>query len=239
MASEQLQSYSVWDRTTRLFHWINFLSILVLIAVGLVIYNSRSFGLSTEGKILAKELHVYAGYVFAINLFWRIIWGFLGNRFARWRAVLPMGKGYGASVKAYVTGEKTSWLGHSPVGRLAVTLLLILLFVQAVTGLLLAGTDIYFPPFGSMIAEWVAADGVDPATLVPYAREMTDPAAYQEMRNFRGPFIETHEIVFFVLLGVIVLHIAAVVWSDIKHGGGIISAMFTGRKVFSEKPEDE
>jgi len=238
MTSETLQTYRVWDRTTRLFHWINFLSILVLIAVGLVIYNSKAFGLSTEGKVFAKELHVYAGYVFAINLFWRLIWGFIGGAYARFGRILPFGKGYGADLKAYRSGEKTAWLGHNPMGRLAVTALLMLLTIQAVTGLVLAGTDIYFPPFGGMIAEWVAAEGVDPATLVPYAREMLDPAAYKDMREFRGPFIETHEIVFFVLAGMIVLHIAAVVWSDIRHGGGIISAMFTGRKAFSEKPAD-
>ncbi|WP_286830932.1 MULTISPECIES: cytochrome b/b6 domain-containing protein [Kordiimonas] len=233
-----MKSYQVWDRTTRLFHWVNFLSILVLIAVGLVIYNGKAFGLSTEGKIFAKEVHVYAGYVFAANLFWRLIWGFIGGTYARFSKILPFGKGYGAHLKAYRSGNKTAWLGHNPMGRLAVTALLLLMTVQAVTGLVLAGTDIYFPPFGGMIAEWVAADGVEPASLVPYAKDMVDAAAYQDMRAFRSPFIDTHEIVFFVLLGLIVLHIAAVVWTEIRHGGGIVSAMFTGRKVFAEKPAD-
>ncbi|SDE36290.1 cytochrome b/b6 domain-containing protein [Kordiimonas lacus] len=233
-----MKSYQVWDRTTRLFHWVNFLSILVLIAVGLVIYNGKAFGLSTEGKIFAKEVHVYAGYVFAANLFWRLIWGFIGGTYARFSKILPFGRGYGAHLKAYRSGNKTAWLGHNPMGRLAVTALLLLMTVQAVTGLVLAGTDIYFPPFGGMIAEWVAADGVEPASLVPYAKDMVDAAAYQDMRAFRSPFIDTHEIVFFALLGLIVLHIAAVVWTEIRHGGGIVSAMFTGRKVFAEKPAD-
>lgn len=238
MAPEGMQSYKVWDRTTRLFHWINFLSILVLIAVGLVIYNSKAFGLSTDGKVFAKELHVYAGYVFAINLLWRLVWGFIGGTYARFGRILPFGKSFGSDLKAYRSGEKTAWLGHNPMGRLAVSALLLVLTVQAVTGLVLAGTDIYFPPFGGMIAEWVAAEGVDPATVVPYAKEMVDAAAYQDMREFRAPFIDTHVIVFFVLLGLIVLHIAAVIWSEVRHGGGIVSAMITGRKVFSKKPAD-
>ena len=59
--------------------------------------------------------------------------------------------------------------------------------VQAVTGLVLAGTDLFYPPIGSWIASWVAAPGIDPATLVPYAPEMYDKAAYEAMRAFRNP----------------------------------------------------
>ena len=40
---------------------------------------------------------------------------------------------------------------------MAVTLLLLLLLLQAGTGLVLAGTDLFFPSFGSQIAAWVAA----------------------------------------------------------------------------------
>ena len=40
------------------------------------------------------------------------------------------------------------------------------------------------------------------------------------------------------MLLAIVVHIGAVVVSDVKEGNGLISAMFSGRKVFSEKPRD-
>jgi len=238
MPAPTITSYSVWDRTTRLFHWVNFLSILVLISAGVVILNAKALGVATEGKILLKTIHVYAGYVFAVNLAWRLVWAFIGGPFARWRALLPFRKGYGASLGAYMSGEKSSYMGHNPLGRLAVTALLIVLVVQAVTGLVLAGTDIYFPPFGGWIAHWVAAPGVDPATLVPYARDMLDMEAYKEMRAFRSPYIETHVVNFYVIIALIVLHVAAVVRAEIKHGGGLVSAMFTGRKALSEPPED-
>jgi len=233
-----LTSYSVWDRTTRVFHWINFLAVLALIGAGVVILNAKAFGVATEGKVLLKTIHVYAGYVFAFNLGWRLVWAFIGGPFARWRALLPFGKGYGAALVAYVSGEKTSYMGHSPLGRLAVAALLIVLIVQAVTGLVLAGTDIYFPPFGSWITAWIAAPGVDPATLVPYAKDMLDADAYKEMRAFRSPYIETHVVNFYIIITLIVLHVAAVVRAEIKHGGSLVSAMFTGRKALSEPPED-
>jgi len=239
MVDKNLREYSVWDRTTRVFHWLNFLTILLLIGFGLVIFNGRALGLSTEGKILLKTLHVYAGYIFALNLFWRLVWGFVGGKYARWRALLPFGKQYIQNMTSYIKGDKTAYLGHNPLGRLAVCALLLALSVQAVTGLVLAGTDLYFPPFGSYIAQWVAAEGVDPATVVPYAKDMVDAAAYQDMRGFRKPYITTHVWTFYILCGLIILHIAAVVWTEIKHGGNLVSALFSGKKTLSEQPVDE
>ncbi len=58
------------------------------------------------------------------------------------------------------------------------------------------------------------------------------------MRAFRGPFIEVHEIVFYVLAALVVLHLAAVVVTELREGGTIVSAMFTGRKILPGRPED-
>jgi cytochrome b len=116
--------------------------------------------------------------------------------------------------------------------------LLTLLTIQAATGLVLAGTDIFFPPFGGWIAEWIAAPGIDPSTIVPYAPEMYDAAAYQEMRDFRAPFILVHETNFFILVTVALLHIISVIVTEIREGGGLISAMFTGKKIIPGTPVD-
>lgn len=234
----KLTEYKVWDRTTRIFHWVNVLAMLVLIAFGVALLNAGALGASNDGKIMLKTIHVYAGYVFAVNLAWRLVWAFIGGPFARWRSVLPGGKGYGAALKAYISGEKTSYLGHNPLGRIAVTVLLIALTVQAVTGLVLAGTDIYYPPFGGMIAEWIAAPGVNPADILPYDRSLVDPEAYSEMRAFRGGYIQTHVNNFYIILSLVVMHIGAVVWTENRHGGSIVSAMFSGKKALKETPED-
>tara|TARA_R110000787_G_scaffold39789_10_gene99397 strand:+ start:521 stop:1180 length:660 start_codon:yes stop_codon:yes gene_type:complete len=211
--------------------------------VGLVILNSSSLGLSNDGKILIKEVHTLIGYVFVLNLFWRFIWAFLGNRYARWHSILPGGKGYKKAVHSYVVafifGRPQQYIGHNPLGRLSVFVLFILLAIQAITGLVLAGTDLFYPPFGGWIAQWVAAPGVNPEALVPYASEMYDAAAYESMRSFRKPFITTHEYNFFALSFVISLHIAAVMLTEVREGGSIISAMFTGRKILGQKPIDE
>lgn len=94
------------------------------------------------------------------------------------------------------------------------------------------------PPFGKAIAARVAADGVDPSQVRANAPETVNPEAYKAMRAQRVPVAATHTNLFFVLLGLIALHIVAVVMTDVKRGGNVISAMFSGRKVLAEPPAD-
>ncbi|MCK9505504.1 MAG: cytochrome b/b6 domain-containing protein [Porticoccaceae bacterium] len=239
----ELKSYPVWDAGTRWFHWITVACVLGLVAVGLVIMNAGSLGITNDGKILLKTVHVWIGYVFAINLLWRFVWAFLGNRHARFSALLPGGTGYMARLRSYVAAffspTPQTYLGHNPAARLAIAALLLLLTLQAVTGLVLAGTDVFMPPFGHWIAQWIAAPGVAPETLVAYTPEMYDQTAYEAMRSFRKPFITVHEYSFYALMIMVVVHIAAVIITDIREGGSIISAMFTGKKILEGKPEDD
>ncbi len=241
---ETIKAYRVWDLTVRLFHWINVLCVMSLIAVGIVILNSKSLGLTNDGKIILKTIHVYVGYVFAVNLGWRFIWGFIGKKHALWKSILPLGKKYRASLAAYIKGEKNNnppnHLGHNPIAKLMVTLLFLLLAVQAITGLVLAGTDLYMPPFGHEIATWVANSGEESKILdiKPYSKVNVDPESYKEMKAFRKPFIKTHVFVFYTLLAAILFHIAGVIFTEVKEKSGLISAMFTGNKFFSKKPVD-
>lgn len=238
----QLQQYVVWDRTTRLFHWINALSIVALIALGTAILNATALGVGDPGKILLKSWHVYVGYVFALNLLWRIVWGFIGGPYARWRSILPFGRGYGAELKAEVSawtsGGSANYIGHTPLGRIAVTVILLVLLVQGATGLILAGTDVYMPPLGRYFAEQVKADGLTADQVKPYAPATVNAEAYKQMRAFRGPVVETHETLFWVILGLIALHVLAVVTTELRHGGTLVSAMITGRKAFHHPPRD-
>jgi len=198
-----------------------------------------------DGKFLLKTIHVYFGYVFAINLAWRIVWGFIGNKFAHWNAILPIGRGYWKSLGEYIAAEKSGkriqYLGHNPIAKLMVALLFMLLTVQATTGLILAGTDLYLPPFGHEIAEWVTGAGEEHdkiANLKPGSKADVDSEAYAEMRKFRKPVITTHVYIFYVLLFTIILHIVAVVVAEIREGSGLVSAMFSGKKTVTEKPVD-
>ena len=237
-----MQTVKAWDRSVRLFHWINVISFLVLVALGTTILNAKTLGISTEGKILLKQWHVWAGYVLVLNLTWRIIWGFFGNQTGRWRRILPFSKRFPNELKADLSarraGKPLVYLGHNPLARIMVTALFALLITQASTGLLLAGTDLYQGPFGSLVASSVVAEGSDPALLKPYDKTHLDTEAYAAMRAWRSPIVETHEWVFFILLGLVCIHILAVVLAEIKEGGGLVSAMITGKKVLPSEPVD-
>jgi Ni/Fe-hydrogenase b-type cytochrome subunit len=236
------QEYPVWDAPTRWFHWINALTVLGLIGSGIVILNDDALGLSASGKVLLKSVHASFGYVMAANLVWRFIWAFFGNRYARWRGILPGGPGYLTALRAYtasfLSGEPEQYIGHNPLARIGVSLLFLLLVIQLATGLVLTGTDLFWPPFGHWFAQWVAAPGIDPAAVQPGASELIDKTSYQAMRTFRRLFVTVHEFAFYVLAVVIVLHLIAVVLTELHEGGSITSAMFTGRKILARKPPD-
>jgi Ni/Fe-hydrogenase 1 B-type cytochrome subunit len=240
--TQQLTAYPVWDRTVRIFHWINVLCVLGLIAIGVAILNSKALGVTDDGKLLLKTVHVYIGYVFAANLTWRIVWGFIGNRYSRWKSILPFNAEHRAQLTAMKEGAKTGklvgFLGHSPIARLMVGLLFVLMSAQAITGLVLAGTDVYMLPFGNIVKESIAIDPTTVDVIKPYSKEGIDDAAYKDMRDVRKPFITVHYYAFWVLLAAILLHLLGVVVSELRERNGLVSAMFTGKKVFADKPFD-
>lgn len=238
-----LRSYRVWDRSQRIFHWINFLAVLTLAALGTLILNADRLEIPDDpGMILLKKTHVLVGYVFVLNLLWRIVWGFVGSPFARWRALLPGGRGFGRRlgefVRGVVAGKAPFYMGHNPLARVFLSLLVVLLLVQAGTGLVLAGTDVFMPPFGGAVRTWVAGDSHDPAAVRPYAPQTVNEEAWADMRAFRSPIVEIHELNFFVLLALIAVHIAAAIFTEFREGGTVISAMFTGIKWHSDEPVD-
>jgi Ni,Fe-hydrogenase I cytochrome b subunit len=238
----EYKEYFAWDAPTRWSHWINVLAVFGLIASGLVVLNDDALGLSAGGKILLKSVHVVFGYIMSINLVWRFAWAFNGDRYSGWRGFLPGGRGYVKSLRAYslsfLSGEPQQFVGHNPFARIAVSALFLLLLIQMTTGLVLAGTDLFWPPLGDVFTQWVAAPGVDPSTVQPGASEMMDKTAYLAMRAFRKPFVQVHELVFYALAAVITLHIVAVIVTEIHEGGSITSAMFTGRKLLKRTPPD-
>jgi len=129
-------------------------------------------------------------------------------------------------------------MGHNPLGRLAVSFLYLLLVIMAVTGLVRAGTDIYYPPFGVWAQNYVAADPATAHELKPYDESQVNAEKFAEIKAFKSPFGQVHLYGAYVLMVMLVLHIAAVIWTERREGGGLISAMFTGKKYLHSSPED-
>jgi len=238
-----MKEIKVWDRSTRIFHWVNFTAIVALLMVGFLMLYKQELGISSiEAKIGLKQLHVVIGYLFAANLLWRIVGFFTGGYYSLWRQVFP-GKGFRQRLKHYLeaenTGKRQDYAGHNPAGQLAVTALFCLLLVLMVTGMVRAGTDVYYPPFGGFVTEYIAVEGVEAESLKPYDKTGVDAEKQAVVKAFKKPFGTIHLYSAYTLMFFIFLHILAVVYAEIAKQRGIISAMFSGSKYFEGEPLDK
>jgi len=243
MTDREINVYKAWDIPTRLFHWINFLCIITLSFLGLIMLFKGAIGISgNEAKIGLKVLHVSTGYVFATNLIVRIFWGFFGGRYSRWNALLPC-KNFKQKIKDYnaskASGKPQTFIGHNPKGRLSILLMLLLLVVMMTTGLIRAGTDIYYPPFGNIAANYVAVQGVFPSQIKPYDETGTDAGKLAQLNAFKAPFGKIHVYGAYILWLLILVHLVAVIRAETGGEGTLISAMFSGNKHLAREPEDQ
>ena len=239
---KQYKNYNTWSPSVRWFHWINVLCVISLIFVGLMMLYKKDLGItSLEAKIGLKELHVIIGYIFATNLLIRLFFALTGTTSARFSAFIP-GKGFIQNLKNYrislKAGNPQQFIGHNPLGKLAVTALFTLLIIMVFSGLIRAGTDIYYPPFGSTVASYLAEDGVEPSSLLPYQKEGVDKEKMASLKAFKSPIGKIHLFTAYFLMLLIIIHIAVVIRAEMKEGDRLISSMFSGKKMMNETPQD-
>ncbi|WP_338592816.1 cytochrome b/b6 domain-containing protein [Shewanella khirikhana] len=237
-----LREYRVWPLPVRLFHWVNLLLVLTLSFLGLVMLFKPELGISgTDAKVGLKTAHVVVGYLFIANLALRLIYGLVSRGYGSLGHMLPGP----SSIKALAEykaqtkrGEKPEYLGHNPKGKLAVGAMVLLMLVIGVTGLYRAGTDIYYPPFGSSIQSQIVKDGASAANIKPYDDTFVDKAKADAIKPMKSLAGKTHVYAVYLLWLFAVIHIAAVIYTDNRKQPGIISAMFSGRKWLQQPPAD-
>ena len=111
----------VWDLPTRVFHW----SLLACVAGAVA---------SAEAGGHWMEWHLRLGAATLGLLAFRIVWGFAGPRYARFRSFLYAPSAVLAHLKTlHRAAERHA--GHSPSGAASVFALLGVLVVQSVSGL--------------------------------------------------------------------------------------------------------
>jgi cytochrome b len=108
----------IWDLPTRLFHWL-----LVICITGAVVC------VNIGGHWM--QWHAYFGYAVLSLVLFRVVWGFVGAVHSRFIAFIPSPQ----RLIAFLTGKEGGGLGHSPLGSLSVIALLLVLGIQAGTGL--------------------------------------------------------------------------------------------------------
>ena len=242
MKSESQNQFTiaVWDLPSRIFHWMNLFLVLLLLFVGFIMLFKPELGITgLAAKIKLKELHIIIGYGFVINLVIRLIWGFVGNKFARWSA-LTFKKG---EIKQYVKNVRSDntsqYIGHNPLGKVAVILILLTLVIISVTGLIRAGTDVYYPPFGRMTQQFIAQENVEPTLIKPYDKTGVDESKYAFLSSYKGLAGKVHLYSVYFLMLLIFFHVLGVVLAEITHQPGIVSAMISGKKSHLRTPKND
>ncbi len=118
-----MQRILVWDVPTRVFHWLLALSF----AGAFVTAESERY----------RDIHVVLGYTLLGLLAFRLLWGFFGSRYARFRAFLFKPGEIAAYFLSLFKGKPAHYVGHNPAGSVAIWLLLALGISTGVTGVLL------------------------------------------------------------------------------------------------------
>jgi cytochrome b len=125
----------VWDLPVRVTHWA-----LVLAVAGCWATHYAGVEWFTWHRRL--------GYTVLVLAVFRIVWGFVGTRHARFASFL---RGPRALV-AYLRERGRATVGHNPIGALSVVALLALLLLQAATGLFANDEIMNMGPFYGWVA---------------------------------------------------------------------------------------
>ncbi len=239
-APQRLRAYYAWDAPTRWFHWINAILVLGLLVLGIALLTGRWFGVGEEGRHLLLRIHMTLGAALVLNLAWRGYWAFRGGRTAQWRATLPGGPGYWRDLKAYlsafIAGHPKYYVGHNPLARIGVAVLFILLAAQILSGLMLFGIDQLAPPAPLWPAE--PSPQLSRGALPPSLPWLIDWTA-ADAEAVRHPVRLAHLYGFYLLVIAVLQHVAAVVTTELREGGDLVSAMLTGWKSLPGSPSDE
>ena len=188
----------VWDLPLRVFHWL------------LVLCLASSWATAKAGFDW-RPLHMRLGYFTMGLVLFRIVWGFVGPRHARFANFLrgPLG------VINYARGMAAGTLvaqsvGHNPLGAIMVVLMLLLLIVQSVTGLFTSDDIVYAGPYNGAVTD-------STAKLLGHL----------------------HSLNFNFILAAVALHLLAIGFYTFAKKHSLVPAMFTGRKPSALVPERE
>lgn len=117
----------VWDVPTRTFHWLQALSFS---GAYLTAFSER-----------LRNYHAALGYILLGLLVFRLLWGFVGTRYARFSSFLFSPKEIVVYLAAMARGRPAHYLGHNPAGSVSVWLLLALGLFIGVTGVMALQDD--------------------------------------------------------------------------------------------------
>jgi len=118
--SNPKKSVLVWDFPVRVFHW-------------LLVVSFAGAWLSSESEA-QQMIHYAFGYTAVALVLFRVVWGIVGTRYARFSQFIKGPTETIHHIKSLLTGNQHPGLGHNPAGALAMLSLMILIVLIGLTG---------------------------------------------------------------------------------------------------------
>ena len=185
----------IWDLPLRLWHWA-----LVVCLAGSWVTAEAGFDWTTT--------HFYFGYSALALVLFRLAWGVLGTFHSRYTSFLASPK----QVLAYLRNKTPAKpaTGHNPIGGWASIIIVLLIGLQATSGLFISDDIFYAGPYNTVVststADWLAG---------------------------------WHHRLFTLIQITVLLHILAVSWYTWGKKEGLIQAMFHGKKMLKRGSIEE
>ncbi|MEQ1599097.1 MAG: cytochrome b/b6 domain-containing protein [Methylotenera sp.] len=173
---------------------------LVILFLMITIWLSDLFDKGASEDAL-WQLHIYLGYALVVGLVVRLAWGLVGSRSARFSNMWhPVA--WWEAVR-HLNFQPKPHFGHHTLASGVYLLIYLLLAVMAVTGLGLTAIEHGMGPFNIWFGD------------MPWLKEL---------------FEEPHELIYYLLMVFVVVHIAALIWHENKDKAPLAQAMVTGYK---------
>lgn len=207
MAGEE--RVKVWDIGVRLFHW----TLVLLFAVSYLTGEDESL------------VHIYAGYGVIALIVFRLVWGGVGTRYARFTDFVRGPRATMDYARSMLSGKPARYLGHNPLGGWMVIALLL-----SLAGACWSGLEAY------------AVEGHGPLAQQEsffiqsaFADDDEDEEEHDKENGGDEFWEEVHEVLSNLTLLLVVLHIAGVVVASVIHREKLVKSMIDGYKNV-EKP---
>lgn len=177
----------VWDLPTRTFHWL----FAAAVTAAWISGDDARY----------THLHTFFGYTALALVLFRLVWGVMGGRYARFTQFLRGPATVLAHLKGLRHPSRSHHLGHNPAGGWAILLLLVLVALLGMSGIAVLGGEEGFGPLAGQLS---IAQGV--------------------------VIHEWHEALAWILLGVVALHLCGVALESVLQRENLPRAMVTGYK---------
>ena len=212
------QFIKVWDIAIRVFHWT------------LVGCYALAF-ISSEN---IPKLHVFFGYSVLFLVLFRILYGFVGKKYARFSDFLYRPAQIAVYLKGLLIGRPKHYMGHNPAVGLMIVILLLSLLSLTLSGIKAYGIKGHGPLAKHEISFMTNAfaDSDDKEDRDKHnSHNRRSQKNHRTEKNEKDEFWEeVHETIAYFTLFLVSIHIMGVLVSSLVHRKNLIKAMITGRK---------